>query len=491
MAMNIALGAMMHESNTFAPGRTTLDNFKNTEYLGGAAIIEAHRDRRSELGAMLSTLGEAEIRVVPILSAWAMPSPLVERSTYEQLKTQLIRGLKENAHLLDGILLTLHGSMTVEQIEDPEGDLLKSIRDDVPEVKYLVATLDHHANVTQAMVRYSDVLVGYRTHPHVDQYEVGAAAAGHLIDLIKQRTGLTKSFIKLPLITPAENRTEPINELRAAVERIEADPKVVTCSFFVGYPWADVSIQGASVLVITRDDRPLASQYAKQLADTMWNLRADFRFPIHSAQEAVRIGLSCVDQPIVLDELCDCTLGGSSGDAVSTIRYCVEQGIKGTIAVGIVDPESVATAVNAGVGSSVHLSIGGKVCQTDNPPLVFDGTVSSVNEDVAGESSIHSGYETPLGKIAVVANQGIEIILIERAGKIAGPSFLEALGIDPKAKKFIIVKEGLNPLEMYKAVAAQILMVDSPGFDRQILRPEDYQNVRRPIYPFDPDMSWG
>ena len=83
-----------------------------------------------------------------------------------------------------------------------------------------------------------------------------------------------------------------------------------------------------------------------------------------------------------------------------------------------------------------------------------------------------------------------QIILIHRAGKLGGPTFLQALGIDPHAMKFIIVKEGLNPLVTYKDVAAKILMVDSPGFDRQILRAEDYANAPRPVYPLDPEMAW-
>ena len=183
--------------------------------------------------------------------------------------------------------------------------------------------------------------------------------------------------------------------------------------------------------------------------------------------------------------------GGASGDAVATVSYFLENGIRDAIAVGIVDPESACTAAQAGVGNAVHLSIGGKVCRTDNPPLAFDGTVSVVTEDVATDSpSIHAGYETRMGKIAVVENDGIEIVLSERAGKIDGPFFLDRLGIDPRERKFIIVKEGLNPLVMYKGVAARILMVDSPGFNKQILCAEDYTRVSRPVYPLDPEMSW-
>ena len=181
---------------------------------------------------------------------------------------------------------------------------------------------------------------------------------------------------------------------------------------------------------------------------------------------------------------------GASGDVVSTARYLYEHAIGPSAAVGVVDAVSAQGAVAAGPGQPVRLSIGGRVCTEDNPPLEFEGTVRSVHRDVHGRTSIHSGYETPVGAIAVVEGRGLSIVLIERAGKLGGPTFLEEVGLDPAAMEFIVVKEGLNPLVTYKDVAASILMVDSPGFDRQIPRPRDYSRLRRPVYPLDPEMSW-
>jgi microcystin degradation protein MlrC len=380
--------------------------------------------------------------------------------------------------------------MTVEKIEDAEGDLLKEIRSILPAGKSLAATLDHHANVSEAMINAADFFVGYRTHPHIDQFEVGCEAAGLTVTLIEEKPLLTKSFIKLPLITPGENRSDPINELASEIKRIQGDPAAFTGSFFVGYPWADVSITGASVLVVTRNDQDLAEKYAKELAEKMWKLRRDFKFHFYSIEEAVKIGMQTPEKPILLDELCDCTLGGSSGDVVSSVRYLFENSVNNSIAVGIVDPESVNYAVEAGVGATVHLKIGGKICTEENPPFDFTGTVKRTGENISGKGSVHAGYETLIGKVAVIEKDAFEIVLIEKPGKIDGPSFLEALGINPKEKDFIILKEGLNPLVTYKGVASKILMVDSPGFDRQDLRSEDYKNITRPIYPLDSDISW-
>lgn len=488
--MKIAIGALMHESNTFAPGRTTLDDFRRTQYLAGDDLFAAHRGTPSEIGGMLEVLEAAGAGLEPLLSAWAMPSPLVSAATYAQIRAEMLARLARCSPDLDGVLLCLHGSMTVEGTEDPEGDLLAAVRAARPQVSHLVASLDHHANVTEQMVAHADLLVGYRTHPHVDQFDVGASAARGLVELIDDGPRIAKSFIKMPMLTPAENRSEPVVAMREQVERVDGDPSVLSCSFFVGYPWADLSILGASVLVVTRGDQDAADRHARTLADAMWARRDEFLFPIHPPEQAVRLGRAAAGRPVVLDELADCTLGGASGDVVTTARYFHEQRIGDSVVVGIVDPESVRAAEAASVGKPVRLSIGGRVCVKDNPPLEIEGVVESVHRDVFGDTSVHSGYETPLGAIAVVVSEGLRIILIERAGRIGGPSFLEALGIDPKRQAFIIVKDGLNPFETYKDVAAEILMVDSAGFDRQILRREDYRNAPKPMYPLERDFDF-
>ena len=488
--MKIAIGAMMHESNTFSPIPTTLESFKATKYLTDEDILTKHRGENSELGGIIKVFEEEQATIVPTLSAWAIPSGVVPSETYEHLKGDMLRRIGDLRNDLDGVLLSLHGSMTVQGLEDPEADLLGAIRRDFPQIKYLGTTLDHHGNISAKMVSYVEFLVSYRTHPHIDQFDVGTLAACHMVELIKTAPTLTKSFIKLPQITATENRTDPVNEMHMEIKRIQQDPAVFSCSYFVGYAWADVGVIGASVLAITRDDQALADKYAKQLACGMWDRRKDFQFPLATADQAVTDGLKNNKYPIVLDELCDCTMGGASGDIVVTARALIDQQAKNSLATGIVDPQAVAKAQAAGVGHTVRLSIGGKICTKDNPPLSIEGTVKTICDSAVGNSGILTGYESDLGTIAIVDVNGVEILLIENAGMLGGPRFLVNLGIDPRKKKFIVLKEGMNPVLEYKDIAAKLVMLDTPGFNKQTLRPEDYKRIPRPIYPIDREMSW-
>ena len=47
-------------------------------------------------------------------------------------------------------------------------------------------TYDLHANLTQKMVENCTCLIGYKTYPHIDMYEVGSQIARILLDSIKE-----------------------------------------------------------------------------------------------------------------------------------------------------------------------------------------------------------------------------------------------------------------------------------------------------------------
>ena len=165
-----------------------------------------------------------------------------------------------------------------------------------------------------------DFLTGYRTHPHLDQFEVGCKAAELMLKIIKDKLNLTTAFMKLPMIVPGETNDEPRNELVAELEKMDADSRVMTSSFFLGHPWLDVSIIGDSVLVVTNDDQVLAEKYAQALANKFWKLRHNFPLHLYSVEEAVRIGMESSEKSTVLCEMGDCLFGGASGDVVTTVR---------------------------------------------------------------------------------------------------------------------------------------------------------------------------
>lgn len=452
------------------------------QYLQGQAVVEQHQGTRSELGGFLATI-PLGTDIVPTLSAIAMPSGIILRDTYETIVDTLLCHL--SGQQLDGIFLALHGSMCVQGIEDPEGDLLHRLRTLFPQA-IIGCTLDHHANVTREMVEYSDFLVGYRTHPHVDQYEVGCAAAALMIR--SDIKSLEKAFIKLPFVTRAENRSEPIVQLKTYTELLCQNPEIIGASFFVGYPWADVSIMGCSVYVLQKrgDSRTQSTQYAEEFALFFWSLRDDFHFTLEKISSIPKLLKQKNDGPLVLDELSDCTFGGSSGDAVATAWYLANQHIAKSIVIGIVDAETVERAFSVGAGNTEHFTIGGKICRKNNPPIVGRARVASLHTDVRPQSPMLMESGMLFKRVAIIDFKGVLLAVIEYPGQIGGPAFLEAVGLRVEDFDCIVVKEGMNPFVTYREVASSIVMVESPGFNPQVLSPDLYTRLVEPVYPIFP-----
>ncbi|MBS7618538.1 M81 family metallopeptidase, partial [Candidatus Bathyarchaeota archaeon] len=72
--MRIALGGMGHESNTFSPLPTNIEDFN---------VIEGGKLLEDEVAKYL--IGEG-VEVVPTVYAWALPSGVVSRSAFLRLE---------------------------------------------------------------------------------------------------------------------------------------------------------------------------------------------------------------------------------------------------------------------------------------------------------------------------------------------------------------------------------------------------------------------
>lgn len=482
---------MLHESNTFSSVPTDLDAFMRTQYLLGQELVTYHQGKRTEPGGMIDVLRKSNVDIIPTLSAWAIPSGVVTRRAYREIKKQITDPIKKYAAELDGVLLALHGAMIVEGLEDPEGDLIEEVRRIVKDGCYIGVSLDMHAHLTNNMVNNADFFTAYRTHPHVDQYETGAKTAEIMLKAVENSVKFAKSYLWIPLMAPGENRDETREQLASESRDIEKDPTVVSSLFIISHPWSDITIQGDSVLVITDNDENLARSYARRFAKKYWDLRYDFPLDLFSMQQAAKIGLETkAGGPTVICEMGDCLLGGASGDVMTTVSYLMQRGARDVAVAVVVDPESVETAIRSGKGGKVRMNVGGKIYTEKNPPLYFEGTVKFCGEDVEGQDNILVGYETKMGRMVVVEGNGVELVIVEKPGKIGGPSFLRAVGIEPEEKQFIVLKDSIGPLISYKDIARHILLVDTPGWCDHKLATITYTKVPRPIFPLDPILSW-
>jgi microcystin degradation protein MlrC len=91
-----------------------------------------------------------------------------------------------------------------------------------------------------------------------------------------------------------------------------------------------------------------------------------------------------------------------------------------------------------------------------------------------------------LGAAAVVRTKGVEIILITRRTSAYDYHHFERAGIDPRARKVLVVKSANQFYAGFEEIAAEVLYVGSPGITGD-LRQFEFTSIDRPKWPFDED----
>ena len=66
---------------------------------------------------------------------------------------------------------------------------------------------------------------------------------------------------------------------------------------------------------------------------------------------------------------------------------------------------------------------------------------------------------------------------------------VRCVGISPEHRKLLVVKSAVHFRADLGPLASHIFDADTPGIHRPDFVHFEYQNLRRPIYPLDPDAS--
>src|SRR3954447_24921647 len=106
----VAVGGIMHESNSFNPALTNLSDFRVEDAQQNSQLLSEWRKLNSELSGFVQGADKAGITLRPILFANATPKGPVSRDAFENLTGRFLERLKAEGSL-DGLLLALHGAM--------------------------------------------------------------------------------------------------------------------------------------------------------------------------------------------------------------------------------------------------------------------------------------------------------------------------------------------------------------------------------------------
>lgn len=482
--MKIFSAYFAHETNSFSPIPTTLASF---EELGiyrpwmGPTTDRALLKGASHFAEEAARRGD---RIELGLCAHAQPSRPTRRDDYETLRGWLLEDLAAAGGDIDMVLLFMHGAMMAEGYDDCEGDVLGRIRGIVGPAVPIGLLLDLHCNVTATMLRHATLVMACKEYPHIDF----RARALELYDLCARvREGEltpTVAQVRVPMFGLFQTVTAPMRQFIDSIMEQERAPNVLSITLCHGFPWSDFPGAGASVLVVTDDDRVLADTLAAEIGKAFFALRETGQSPLVGIDEALDAALAAAEGTVVIADMADNPGGGAASDSTFILDRLLQRGIRDAGIAYLWDPVAVDLAFAAGENATLPLRVGGKMGPGSGEPVDLEATVLRLNSD-ANQAHIADGTPTHLGRTAVVTAAGIEIALNEIRQQPFTPSGLSECGLDPWSKRILVLKSSHHFYAGFHERAARILYCDAPGTLNSDIRRLPYRRITRPIWPLD------
>lgn len=489
--MRIAVAEIAQETDSFTPMVTDLSDFETYGLYYGEELIERMRGV-GPIGGMLEVAAEQNehIELVPIVRGWASAGGMITGETIEFLLGRLISGLRE-ASPLDAIFLSLHGAASSDLDDDMEGYVLAAVREAVGNDIPIVCPLDHHANVTQRMTDCANVLVAHETQPH-DPPATGRKAARIMFDMLRGTVQPTMRWRKIPMITPQDQFLTSHGPMKVWFDRareIERRPRVLDVSPCPMQPWLDVAEGGWSVVVHTDGDAELAQSLADEMAAKAWELREQFWASERVAPAlAIRQAIAADSGLIVLSDTGDSVYGGAPGDNTVILRELLNQQPVEIALVPVIDPAALRAAMEAGVGGTISIDLGGQVDNLFSQPVRLTARIAATSNGVTVNLADRGICDMRRTALLEVGNVKI-VVLDHRSFAINHPIVYSHLGLDVSAAKMVVVKTASN-FQFFRPWTKAVIRVDSPGMTQSDLKAFDWKRLPRPIYPFDALETW-
>jgi microcystin degradation protein MlrC len=473
---------MAIESSTFSPHRSGWEAFT---LLRGNELVRRYPFLRD--GAPL----RREAEWVGILRAGALPGGAVRTDVYESVRTEIGLALEAQGPF-DGVLLDIHGAMSVLGYTDAEADLARAVRAAVGPDCLVSASMDLHGNVSRELAATVDLIACHRMAAHEDDDEARQRAATDLLRRIDGAGRPRKAWVQVPVLLPGEKvntRREPARGIYEDVARVGAMDGVLDASLWIGYAWADEPRCRAAVVVVGDDDAVITRE-AERLARRYWDARDEFELvaPAGTYDECLKAVLASDARPFVLSDSGDNPMAGGAGDVTWTLARLLEEpafaappadGGRSAIYASLPDAEAARAVADAGVGAVVEVEAGARVDDGPHGPVTLRGVVEHVRLD-----------DPVAGIVCVVAVGGLKVVLTERRRPYHLESDFTAIGLDPRGTDVVVVKIGDLETELYDMAEAWMLMLTPGGVDQDLLRLR-HTHLGGPVYPFDADESFG
>ena len=460
MSLRIAIARLWHEGNSFTPVATRLAHFQQREWLAGEASAGFYRGTHTEIGAAIDFFaGNRALTPIFLRCAAAGPGGPVEEADLQAVMREIVDGVRSAQP--DALYLSLHGALIGTRTLRADLELIRAARAALG-AKPLAVSFDLHANLDPAIAGIADIVVGYKTHPHIDMYETGLKTLALLERALRGEIGPVVAIAKAGAILPSFNmRTVegPMGEIEA-LAAARTSGGVLDVSPFGGFAYGDTPCAGAAVAVTADRDRARAQVVAAELAREMHARRERFIVRLPKPDEAMR-ALRRGAKPIAMLEPSDNPLSGGVGDTTGLFRAAAEAKNLRAVFAFFWDPELVARCEP---GKRMHVQLGGRLAAAWGPPVALKVEVERVTDGrFRNAGPMERGLEVNLGRTAVLRSGALRVIVTTSCQAPNDPEYFRLHGIDVGAVDLVCAKAKNHFRAAFGAVFEPIVEVDTPG----------------------------
>jgi microcystin degradation protein MlrC len=210
---------------------------------------------------------------------------------------------------------------------------------------------------------------------------------------------------------------------------------------------------------------------------------ADFHFETFAADDAVlRAMRNDSHKPVVLADAQDNPGAGGTSDTTGLLESLVRNGARQAVIAILYDPEVAEMAHAAGVGAILDTGLGAK---SGFPGVqAYSGkfeveTLADGRFVFTGAMNLNSHAE--LGKMALLRviddNSEVRVVVGSARSQCLDLAMIRHLGIEPSEQKIVAVKSTVHFRADFDPIAAETLVVISPGANYCKLTDMKYRNL--------------
>ncbi|MFP3950689.1 MAG: M81 family metallopeptidase [Candidatus Bathyarchaeia archaeon] len=484
--MRLGIAGLGHETITFWPGLTDLEEFeRNASY--GEEVIESQRGTNTSIGGFIEVCEAEGVEMYPVCAAMGGATATVSDEVYKHYVGKMREGFKGEAEGLDGVLLSLHGAMVTESLQDTETHIIRDVRRAFGYEKPLMAALDLHGNLSPDILDEAKAVFGYQSSPHVDAGETGRRTAEALISTLRGEINPV-SFIEKPgVVIPSVFSATTVDPAMEIIERLrywEREPGVLDVSAFFGFAWSDVHQLGASTVAVTDDDIELAREVAEDLSSLFWERRRELNGSgkLYSVEAGIKRAVETskrANKPIILLDHADRT-----NDTTFVLRELLKREVNNAAHPLLYDPSVAEKCHNLGEGAKIELNVGAGTSWRDGGPVKIRGEILWTGEGrYTGSGPMRVGQDVDLGKTAILDVNGVWLQLVSRRSSLIDADPFTKFGYNAEDFDIIVTKSKTHFRAVYEELGEEIVIVDAPGQCPADLSVFEYSNVPSGLYP--------